>query len=349
MSDILICSIIFSVFLLFLFGSNVTSDRTIRNRMEKEKKRAMHPPVDSKLIKTKPAEGDFILGRQGSKYVCWNTKNDGHILIIGGSGSGKSSCYIIPFLLYNPNATVFAIDIKGELVEKGKCRNDPRVCVFSPCDRNGYGFNPFYALTEESSEQDILVVMQTITFSLIPLGNEKDKSKHDLQADKDYCNELCREYGFTVAEKGKHFDGSEMEAGEITSWNKDTYRLLTDCKKGSYLADCGIAVINAVNASTSKDEFIDMMESNGWSVKWSNKRRHITFINSDGKKIRDKTLLKHFRIDVSKEALSCEFDRARTRKSETKQSDTLIKNGEGKSRTSETGRGFEKKPRGRRI
>lgn len=175
MSDILLCSIIFFLFLLFLLGSNVTSDRTIRRRMEKEKMRAMHPPVDSKLLKTKPAEGDFILGRQGSKYVCWNTKNDGHILIIGGSGSGKSSCYIIPFLLCNPNATVFAIDIKGELVEKGKCRNDPRVCVFSPCDRNGYGFNPFYALTEESSEQDKLVTMQTIAFSLIPLGNEKDK------------------------------------------------------------------------------------------------------------------------------------------------------------------------------
>ena len=143
--------------------------------MEKEKKRAMHPSVDAKLIRTKPAEGDFILGKQGSKYVCWNTQNDGHILIIGGSGSGKSSCYIIPFLLINPNATVFAIDIKGELVAKGKRKNDPRVCVFSPCDYSGYGFDPFYALTANSSEQDKLSTMQTIAFSLIPLGNEKDK------------------------------------------------------------------------------------------------------------------------------------------------------------------------------
>ena len=204
------------------------------------------------------------------------------------------------------------------------------------------------AIAVHYDKEHIHCHMVTNTVSYLD-GSKLHKSKNDLQADKDYCNELCREYGFTVAEKGKHFDGSEMEAGEITSWNKDTYRLLTDCKKGSYLADCGIAVINAVNASTSKVEFIDMMKSNGWSVKWSNKRRHITFINSDGKKIRDKTLLKHFRIDVSKEALSCEFDRARTRKSETKQSDTIIKNGEGKSRTSETGRGFEKKPRGRRI
>ena len=175
MNDIFLYSIIFLVFVLFMFSSNVTSDSNIKKRMKKEKQKAMHLPVDAKLLRTKPAEGDLILGRQGNKYVCWNTKQDGHILIIGGSGSGKSSCYIIPFLLTNPNATVFAIDIKGELVAKGKRKNDPRVCVFSPCDYSGYGFDPFYALTANSSEQDKLSTMQTIVFSLIPLGNEKDK------------------------------------------------------------------------------------------------------------------------------------------------------------------------------
>ncbi len=175
MNDIFLYSIIFLVFVLFMFSSSVTSDSTIKKQMKKEKQKAMHPPVDAKLLRTKPTEGDFILGRQGNKYVCWHTKQDGHILIIGGSGSGKSSCYIIPFLLTNPNATVFAIDIKGELVAKGKRRNDPRVCVFSPCNYSGYGFDPFYALTANSSEQDKLSTMQTIAFSLIPLGNEKDK------------------------------------------------------------------------------------------------------------------------------------------------------------------------------
>lgn len=175
MNDIFLYLIVFLIFVLFMFSSNVTSDSTIKKRMKKEKQKAMHPPVDAKLLRTKPTEGDFILGRQGNKYVCWHTKQDGHILIIGGSGSGKSSCYIIPFLLTNPNATVFAIDIKGELVAKGKRRNDPRVCVFSPYDHSGYGFDPFYALTANSSEQDKLSTMQTIAFSLIPLGNEKDK------------------------------------------------------------------------------------------------------------------------------------------------------------------------------
>ena len=51
----------------------------------------MHPPVHKTLLRTKPQKDDFILGKQGNKYVCWDTKQDGHILIIGGSGSGKTT------------------------------------------------------------------------------------------------------------------------------------------------------------------------------------------------------------------------------------------------------------------
>lgn len=163
------------LFLALTFGTSVTSDKTIRQRMKKEKERAMHPQVDKSLLRKIPQDGDFILGKQNGKYVCWNTKKDGHFLILGGSGTGKSSCFIIPYLLNNPDTTVMAVDIKGELVAKGTKKGDPRVCVFSPCDHNGYGFDPFYSLCYTSTEQEILLVIQQIAFSLIPLGNKNDK------------------------------------------------------------------------------------------------------------------------------------------------------------------------------
>lgn len=174
MNNFFIIFTIFAFFLLLAFGSS-TSDSTIQKRMQKQKERAMHPTVNKNLLRTKPQQGDFILGKQGNKYVCWDTKQDGHILIIGGSGSGKSSCFIIPFLLSNPGATVFAIDIKGELVAKGRHQDDPNTCIFSPHDHRNYGFDPFFALNEKSSAQDILVVMRTVAFALIPLGESKDK------------------------------------------------------------------------------------------------------------------------------------------------------------------------------
>lgn len=167
--------LIIAVILFMFLYSGTTSDAKIRKNLERQKKRAMHPPVAKELRRNRPIEGDFVLGKQGRNYVCWNTDKDSHILVIGGSGSGKSSCLVLPFLLNNQNATVFAVDIKGELVAKGKMKDDPRICVFSPHDHSGWGFNAFYGLGVESTPQDILQVMQTIAFSLIPLGESKER------------------------------------------------------------------------------------------------------------------------------------------------------------------------------
>ena len=54
-------------------------------------------------------------------------------------------------------------------------------------------------------------------------GKKLHQSKLDLEKQKQYTNALCRERGLTIAEKGRHFDGSRIEDGEIRSWDKDKY------------------------------------------------------------------------------------------------------------------------------
>ena len=51
------------------------------------------------------------------------------------------------------------------------------------------------------------------------------------------------------------------------------------------------------------------MKQFGWKVNWTEKRKHITFQNQVGKKIRDSNLSKTFHLDISKEDLENEFDR----------------------------------------
>jgi hypothetical protein len=41
-----------------------------------------------------------------------------------------------------------------------------------------------------------------------------------------------------VSEKGKHFDGSEIEKGEVIAWSKDKYNLFRNETKERYVADC---------------------------------------------------------------------------------------------------------------
>ena len=133
-------------------------------------------------------------------------------------------------------------------------------------------------------------------------------TKKDLERMKQLTNQMCRERGLSVAEKGKHFDGSQIEKGEVTAWSKDKYNLFRQQVKDSFVADCAMAVLKAMENCISKEKFIEKMKQFGWNVNWSEKRKHITFQNQDGKKVRDSNLSKTFHLDISKEGLENEFN-----------------------------------------
>ncbi len=133
------------------------------------KERAMYPPIPKALLHRSPM--GIILGRdpKSNKYICKPLSEDGHVFLIGGSGSGKSSAYVIPALLANHGTTVFAVDIKGELSAKSIRYDDESVRIFSPTNRSTFGYDAFYKLGDRSTSQQIMEVMQNIAFSLISL------------------------------------------------------------------------------------------------------------------------------------------------------------------------------------
>ena len=118
---------------------------------------------------------------------------------------------------------------------------------------------------------------------------------------KELTNRMCKERDLSVAEKGRHFNGTPMENGTLTAWSKDKYNLIQNEKAKSYLTECAIAFIKAIKGCFSKEEFIRRMEKSGWKVNWSDRRKHITFQNEQGQKVRDSNLSKTFRLDISKE------------------------------------------------
>ncbi len=141
-------------------------------------------------------------------------------------------------------------------------------------------------------------------------GHKLHQTKHDLEEQKNYTNNLCRERGLTVAEKGRHFDGSLIEQGEISAWSKDKYNLLINTSKKSYVADCAIALMDVIPGCTGREEFISGMKKHGWSVQWEDKHKHIIFRNENGDKVRDSNIEKTFAgMKVNKEALTDEFTR----------------------------------------
>lgn len=139
-------------------------------------------------------------------------------------------------------------------------------------------------------------------------GKKLHNSRQDLERMKQFTNQMCRERGLTVAEKGKHFDGSEMEKGEVTAWNKDKYNLFRQQGKDSFMVDCAMAILKVIEVCFNKEQFIEKMKQFGWNVNWTAKRKHITFQNQEGKKVRDSNLSKTFHLNISKEGLENEFD-----------------------------------------
>ena len=168
------------------------------------------------------------------------------------------------------------------------------------------GFQTLVAVHKDKEHIHCHLVTNSVSYED---GRKLHNTKKDLERMKQLTNQMCRERGLTVAEKGKHFDGSQIEKGEVIAWSKDKYNLFSQQVKDSFVADCAMAVLKAMENCISKEMFIEKMKQFGWHVNWTEKRKHITFQNQEGKKVRDSNLSKTFHLDISKEDLENEFDR----------------------------------------
>jgi len=93
----------------------------------------------------------FVFGRyrqllRRTSFFVKPEQADGHILVCGGAGSGKTSGLAIPSLL-TWNSPIFAVDIKGELSAATAGKAAPRK-VFNPMRLDTQGFDPFYLLRD---------------------------------------------------------------------------------------------------------------------------------------------------------------------------------------------------------
>lgn len=141
------------------------------------------PPAD--MLYKKPI--GFCFGKYEKQYVCKRVDEPGSILVQGSSGSGKSASLIQGFLL-NPenkkNCRSLVLDLKHELADKCVApeevyspRNLEGTCILlDPLDRrNGYGFDPFFLLTEDSTPSEIHDTCQVIAQSIVPSNKGDNK------------------------------------------------------------------------------------------------------------------------------------------------------------------------------
>jgi hypothetical protein len=132
-------------------------------------------------------------------------------------------------------------------------------------------------------------------------GLKYQESSKDLQALKDFSNEQSRVRGLPVPEKG----------GEVTAYTKGKYKVLEKGITGkykSYVVDCYRAADTARQMATSRGDFIQQMKEAGWETSWADSRKHITFTDGNGNKVRARNLEKTFKEPFGKEELERGFE-----------------------------------------
>ena len=142
-----------------------------------QKRAAMYPKVPPSLLSKEP-EG-IILGTYKNRYVRIPLTQTYHSCVLGGSGSGKTSTVLLDTLLANfatgrNGFQTFCIDIKGEIHEKSTFAYDENVLVCNPTDRTSCGWDVYYMLHDNPSDDLIIEAMEEITQALIISTNPKD-------------------------------------------------------------------------------------------------------------------------------------------------------------------------------
>ena len=139
---------------------------TWKLKQNKQKETVISDIPDELRSKTKHG---FFFGVKDENYIIKSENKDGHILVVGGVGSGKSSCIAIP-TLQMWRSRVLAIDIKGELYETTK-NFRPNIKLFNPQDKNSYGYDPYVFIRQSKNPaQEARAIAETI----IPLPHDVD-------------------------------------------------------------------------------------------------------------------------------------------------------------------------------
>lgn len=147
---------------------------------------------------------------------------------------------------------------------------------------NFKGYEVFVATHTDRGHIHNHFIVNSVNFET---GRKIQMPKNRLEALKTTSDRLCLEYGLSVIDRAK-----APALGEVRAYEMEKYQPITQGK--SRLITVAMSIDAAVTKSTNKSEFIKAMNAVGISVHWSENRKHITFVDARGRKIRADNIAK---------------------------------------------------------
>ena len=116
------------------------------------------------------AASGIIFGRKSCQTVYSPTSDEGHVIVFGGSGSGKTSAVLIPTLRSlrkNSHTTVFCVDIAGD-ISKNAAGGMENALIYAPGSGKSIPYSPFSAIDSLQTEDDRNEALENMAFLLMP-------------------------------------------------------------------------------------------------------------------------------------------------------------------------------------
>ena len=142
----------------------------------------------------------------------------------------------------------------------------------------------------EFSEYEVLVATHTDKahiHSHFIVNSVSCENGYKLRPPKDFIEQmrnasdkLCTEYGLSVLR-------SNRKQEKVQQMSSKEYR--SAVRGESYKMQLAAAIDDAMAAARSKQDFIRLMEAEGYGVVWTDERKYITYITQDGKRCRGRS------------------------------------------------------------
>lgn len=236
----------------------------IVNRRNGKRKRSHLAGVIKYILKTEKTEEKLIYGQNLEPERAYQMMMETKDLF----NKRKGMDYFHFVLSYPPNEKITpeqALEQAKELLERTK---------------KFRGYETLVAVHRDKKHIHVHFIVNSVNFVD---GRKFHLSRKELEALKQLQNQINIEKGFSAA-PGKYQDMNGEERTETVSNNKNTYQLLKRAESGevkSYVQTCAISVLTQAARASSKEEFIQLMDQDGFETIWDDNKKHITFIDKE--------------------------------------------------------------------
>ena len=236
----------------------------IVNRRNGKRKRSHLAGVIKYVLKTEKTEEKLIYGQNLEPERAYQMMMETKDLF----NKRKGMDYFHFVLSYPPNEKITpeqALEQAKELLERTK---------------KFRGYETLVAVHRDKKHIHVHFIVNSVNFVD---GRKFHLSRKELEALKQLQNQINIEKGFSAA-PGKYQDMNGEERTETVSNDKNTYQLLKRAESGevkSYVQTCAISVLTQAARASSKEEFIQLMDQDGFETIWDDNKKHITFIDKE--------------------------------------------------------------------